>query len=71
MAEATCIGCRFFVRVRPEDKRGQCRRRSPVLDIAGPQTRTLWPMTPADAFCGEHDARWPERPARILEQANG
>lgn len=51
-----CASCAFFSpNYATDGANGQCRRRAPQLVVTpdhGP--RTIWPLTRAESWCGEH-----------------
>lgn len=63
----SCSDCTYHVVFRVGDKRGQCRRRSPVLDTHRAENKTLWPMTHGDAFCVDFARRMPGQNQRTME----
>lgn len=60
-----CNLCRWWSRLSiqsdPREVNGQCRRRSPVISSVPVEFEgrkvcpSMWPLTPADSFCGEAD----------------
>lgn len=50
----TCENCRFF-NFRDAEQGGECRKKSPTLEIGNPDNDKtgFWPMVEASDFCGD------------------
>jgi len=51
---AKCQTCVFHSPSRTKHGIGQCRSHSPILGMGDRGPRTLWPITHADDWCGDH-----------------
>jgi hypothetical protein len=53
MNELACKNCAFWKRHKITKDLGSCHRYPPVMEPADGVVTWLWPMTNAEAWCGE------------------